>query len=720
MINQQKHREFPFKVSRALLISARLWLKSYSSAISVFTPLIDLIVRLVIAQTVFRSGLVKLANFDVALQLATYEYPVSWLSPHVAATIGLLIEVIVPVLLVFGLLTRTAAFALAALLVVSQVSYLPLDSNLFMIALSLWLFIRGAGAFSFDRVLARGIADSALPLAPTAVHFGQTFSQSGTPLLLLACRLWLGFTLLIATGVAPSWPDSIFLPVGTFASIPPSLLLVFAVLMLAGFAFPPLIMGLLLSISGTVMMGVATEWTAFSLLLLATIGVNGIGALGIDALISGWLERHILFDHRPGGIPKNWPHVVVVGGGFGGLACVNKLKNLPVRITLIDQHNYHLFQPLLYQVATASLSPSDVATPIRSLFRDNANVGVLLGCVDGVDTDARRVHFGPNSLDFDYLVLATGATHSYFGRDDWAAFAQGLKRVEDGVAVRAHVLGAFERAEASADPDRIKRLLTFVIVGAGPTGVELAGAIAELALHGLRGEYRKVDLAMVRVILVQAGDRILPAFPADLSARAAEALASLGVEILLNARVTEIEADRVTIGDQRIATETVLWAAGVVASPAGRWLAAESDSAGRVRVDEQLRVVGHDRIFAIGDTASSEGWDGKLVPGLAPAAKQAGIYVGSLIRTHLGGETHTAPFKYRHQGSMATIGRKAAVVDFGWTRLHGATAWWLWGAVHIGFLEGGRNRASVLVNWIWSYFTLRLGIRLITGDTKPN
>ena len=707
-------------MSRALLISVRLWLKFYGSIVTISIPILDVIVRLTIAQTVFRSGLVKLADFDVAVMLATYEYPVSWMSPHTAAVIGLLIEVVVPVLLTLGLFTRSAAVALAALLAVSQASYLALDSNLFMIALSLWYIVRGAGAFSLDRLLARGIEDSAFPLAPSAVGFGAIVTQYGVPPLLLSFRLWLGLSLLMAAGMVPMMADNLILPLATFAAIPPSLLLFFAALAISGFAFPVLTTGLFLSLSAMTMMGTAVDWTAFSLLFVVTIGLHGIGSFGVDSLIGDWLEKHILFDHQPDGIPADWPHVVVVGGGFGGLACVANLKNLPVRITLIDQHNYHLFQPLLYQIATASLSPADVATPIRGLFRDDANVRVLLGRVDRVDAAARRVHFGPNETEFDYLVLATGAMHSYFGHDDWASFAPGLKRIEDGVAVRCHVLGAFERAESSSDPDRIERLLTFVIVGAGPTGVELAGAIAELAHHGLRGEYRNVDPAMARVILVQSGDRILPAFPPDLSMRASEALERLGVEIRLNARVTNIEAARVCIGDHVIATETVLWAAGVIASPAGKWLGSETDPYGRVKVDEQLRIAGYDRIFAIGDTASSNGWDGKPVPGLAPAAKQAGIYVSGLIRADLVGQSHVAPFRYRHQGSMATIGRKAAVVDFGWMRLHGATAWWLWGAVHIGFLLGVRNRASVLVNWIWSYFTLKVGIRLITGETKLN
>ena len=305
-----------------------------------------------------------------------------------------------------------------------------------------------------------------------------------------------------------------------------------------------------------------------------------------------------------------------------------------------------------------------------------------------------------------------------FGRDEWAPFAPGLKTIEDGVAVRRDVLKAFERAESSDDEAQIQRLLTFVIVGAGPTGVELAGSIAELAHHGLRGEYSNIDPAKARIILVQSGDRVLPTFPESLSAKALESLESLGVEVQLGKRVTEIDDLFVKMGDEKIDTETILWAAGVAASPAGEWLNAETDRSGRVIVDDNLRPQNSKNIFVIGDTASSNGWDGQNVPGLAPAAKQAGKYVAKIIRGEITQKPYTDAFSYKHQGSLATIGRKSAVADFGWLKLHGATAWWLWGAVHVGFLNGGRNRVSLLVNWAWSYFTFRLGIRLITADDK--
>ncbi|MEL6487384.1 MAG: NAD(P)/FAD-dependent oxidoreductase [Pseudomonadota bacterium] len=413
--------------------------------------------------------------------------------------------------------------------------------------------------------------------------------------------------------------------------------------------------------------------------------------------------------------------MVVVGAGFGGLASVARLKRLPVRITLIDKRNYHLFQPLLYQIATATLNPADIATPIRSLFRADGNVRVLKGEVTAIDAGAKILTLANGQdIGFDKLVLATGATHSYFGKDEWGAFAPGLKTIEDGVAVRATILNAFEKAEASDDPERIKRLLTFVIVGAGPTGVELAGAIAELAKLNVEREFRTVDPASARVILVQSGPRILPAFPEELSVKAHAALEALGVEIRTGGRVTQIGETEVCIGsDDFIETETVLWAAGVAASPAAKWLGAKADRSGRVEVSEQMRVIGEDgepieNIFAIGDTAGSNAWDGKPVPGLAPAAKQAGAYVSNVVEAELLGAPCPGPFVYKHQGSLATIGRKAAVADFGAFKLSGAAAWWLWGLVHVGFLTGARNRVTVVINWGWNFFARHSGIRLIT------
>jgi len=411
--------------------------------------------------------------------------------------------------------------------------------------------------------------------------------------------------------------------------------------------------------------------------------------------------------------------VVIVGAGFGGLACANALRHAPVGVTLIDRHNYHLFQPLLYQVATTALAAGDIAIPIRSLLRDQANARVLLGEVTGVDTAGRSVCLGARRIPYDYLVLATGASHSYFGKDEWAAFAPGLKRIEDANDIRSRLLLAFEQAEAAQDEAERAALLTFLIVGAGPTGVELAGAIAELARYGMEKEFRQVDPARARVILVQSGPRILPVFPEALSARAVAALGKLGVEILTDSRVEAIDAEGVLVAGQRIVARNVFWAAGVVASPAARWLAAGYDGSGRVKVAPDLGVPGHPDVFAIGDTALSTAWNGRPVPGLGPAAKQGGQYAARVIRARVAGRAAPPPFRYQHLGSLATIGRKAAVADFGVVRLSGALAWWLWGLVHVYFLAGIRNRISVMLDWAWAYFTYRSSTRLITRPSSP-
>ncbi|MEP3226345.1 MAG: FAD-dependent oxidoreductase [Parasphingorhabdus sp.] len=707
----QEERLSPF-----LRITLRIWTKTYRSIIGLISPFFDILVRIFVAQAIFRSGIVKLSDWDTALSLARFEYPVSWMAPETAALIGVLIEIIAPILLLFGLFTRGAAFAILTLLAVSQIEYVATDLNLWLIAILGWYVLRGAGGFSLDRALAGGLGGSALPFARPAMQFLDFLTTIIAPIWLLIIRLWLAVTLLAVAGaIGMSGPEN-FLPVKTFAGMHAGVAIGLAILLVLGLFIPLAALAMILILSTLAVMGLHPDLTSYPMLLLGILVFFGAGFLSVDRAISAWLEANILFDRKYEDVPDHWPHIVVVGAGFGGLACVNKLKNLPVRITLIDRHNYHLFQPLLYQIATAALSPADVATPIRGLFRNDGNVRVLLGEVSAIDTAENALTYGQNQLTYDHLVLATGASHSYFGKDEWAPFAPGLKTIEDGVSVRAHVLRAFERAESSNDPKRVKRLLTFVIVGAGPTGVELAGAIAELAHQGLKDEFSRIDPAQAQIILVQSGERILPAFPEELSAHAAQSLADLGVDIRLKSRVTDIAADRVQIGeDMEIATETVLWAAGVIASPAGKWLEAETDRAGRVSVDEHMRVAGYDHIFAIGDTAGSNAWDGNPVPGLAPAAKQAGVYVASYIQKQLMESEQIAPFAYKHQGSLATIGRKSAVADFGFMKLHGAIAWWLWGAVHVGFLSGVRNRISVLVNWIWSYFTLQLGIRLITG-----
>lgn len=418
------------------------------------------------------------------------------------------------------------------------------------------------------------------------------------------------------------------------------------------------------------------------------------------------------------GPPTRRHHVVVVGAGFGGLEVVQGLAGSGVSVTLVDRRNHHLFQPLLYQVAGASLSPSEIAWPIRSLFRKRKEVRTLLGEVVDVASDRRRVILDDGSeLAYDTLVIATGARHSYFGHDQWEPYAPGLKSLEDATTIRRRVLIAFEEAEREPDPARRAALQTFVIIGGGPTGVELAGTIAELARSTLVQDFRSIDPSATRIVLIEAGRRLLPVFPEDLSAYTRRALEKLGVEIKLGAPVTDCSADGVIVDGRSIAAETILWAAGVQASPAARWLNAEADRAGRVIVGPDLTAPGHGEIFVIGDTAASTGPDGKPIPGLAPAAKQAGRYVARLVRRRLNGADDGEPFRYRHQGNLATIGRSLAVIDMGRFKFRGAVAWWMWKLIHIYFLIGTQNRLSVALSWIWTHGIGYRGSRLITyGD----
>jgi NADH dehydrogenase len=408
-------------------------------------------------------------------------------------------------------------------------------------------------------------------------------------------------------------------------------------------------------------------------------------------------------------------HVVVVGGGFGGLQLVNGLKGAGVKITLVDRRNHHLFQPLLYQVATTILSTSEIAWPIRHLYADRPDVTVLLGEVTGVDSAARTVTLRNGmTLRYDTLVLATGATHAYFGHDEWAPVASGLKTLEDATTIRRRMLLAFEQAEVEADPAVRQALLTFTIVGAGPTGVELAGIIAELAHLVLPREFRNIDTRTTRVVLVEAGPRVLPTFAGELSDYAQKALEKLGVEVRLGAPVTECNAEGVRIGETFVASRTIVWAAGVTASPAAKWLNVPSDRAGRVVVEKDLSVPGLPDVFVIGDTASVIQENGAPVPGIAPAAKQQGGYVAKVIRARIAGRPAPSPFRYRHQGSLATIGRSAAIIDFGRIKLKGWIAWWIWGLAHIYFLIGTRSRFAVAWSWLWIYLSGQHSARLIT------
>ncbi|MCC8939381.1 NAD(P)/FAD-dependent oxidoreductase [Bradyrhizobium sp. Arg68] len=414
------------------------------------------------------------------------------------------------------------------------------------------------------------------------------------------------------------------------------------------------------------------------------------------------------------------PHrVVIVGAGFGGLEAAFGLKGAPVEITLIDRRNHHLFQPLLYQVATASLATSEIAWPIRYLLRDRPEVTTLFANVGGVDAANKRVLLDDGgSVPYDTLILATGSRHAYFGHDEWEPFAPGLKTLEDATTLRRRILVAFERAERETDPEVRAALLTFVVIGAGPTGVEMAGTIADLARDTLPRDFRHIDTRMARVVLIEAGQRVLPAFPDDLSAYAQRALESLGVEVVLGEPVTECTADGVVYGGNKLAARTIVWAAGVRASRAAEWLGAPADRAQRLQVEPDLTVPGHPEIFAVGDTVTIKGPDGNQVPGIAPAAKQEGRYAAALIKARLNGET-LSPFRYKHAGNLAQIGKRLAVIDFGWMKLRGALAWWIWGIAHIYFLIGLRNRIAVALNWLWIHARNQRAARLITqGSSK--
>ena len=405
--------------------------------------------------------------------------------------------------------------------------------------------------------------------------------------------------------------------------------------------------------------------------------------------------------------------VVIVGAGFGGLSAAKRFANSPFDVTVVDRHNYHLFQPLLYQVATAGLSPADIASPIRGILRHQRNAEVLLAKVSGLDLSNKEVVAEGRRIPFDYLIIATGAEHAYFGHD-WASYAPGLKTIDDATYLRRRILLAFERAESVKDAAERRRLLNFVVVGGGPTGVEIAGAIAELARRALASDFRSIDPRCARIILIEAAPRLLTPFDPTLSAAARRSLEQLGVEVRLSAGVTDCDCSGVSIGDERIETRTIVWAAGVKASPAAEWLAADSDRAGRVLVRADLSVPGQPDIFVIGDAAAAIGADGKPLPGVAPVAKQQGQYVADLLIARTQGRTLRS-FRYRDFGSMATIGRKRAVAQFAAVKLSGVTAWLLWSLAHIYFLIGFRNRLTVALNWAWSYATFQRGTRLITG-----
>jgi NADH:ubiquinone reductase (H+-translocating) len=413
------------------------------------------------------------------------------------------------------------------------------------------------------------------------------------------------------------------------------------------------------------------------------------------------------------------PKVVIVGAGFGGLEAAKALNRVAVDVIVIDRQNHHCFQPLLYQVATAALSPAEIAWPIRHILRQQRNATVLMAEVSGIDLAGRFVQTGAGPISYDYLVIATGATHSYFGHDDWIDFAPGLKRIEDATRIRRSILLAFEHAELAHDDAERQRLLTFVIVGGGATGVEMAGAIAEIARQTLAKDFRRIDPRSSRIILLEAGPRVLPTLPEDLSAYAERTLTRMGVDVRTSTRVINCDRRGVDLDRGRIDAGTIIWAAGVVASPAARWLGAEHDRAGRVLVRPDLSLPDHPEVFVIGDAAGVHDQTGAMVPGVAPAAKQMGRYVGRVIAARVDETPSLPPFRYRSLGDLATIGRRAAVVNFGYLRLKGFVGWLFWSLVHIYFLIGVKNRFIVAFTWLWDYLTFHRGARLITEVPPP-
>src|ERR1700758_1019084 len=704
----------------------------FASLARLLSPVFDVLIRLWLAAGFLVTDVMQHMLPGGQAIVRDHPSPSASLLAGLAATgFGIFIQTICPVLLAAGLFTRFAALALLLQVLVLQ---MPGHAQLapYSVALLGWIVVLGPGPLSLDGMFRPGMGAAALPLVGLVSRGLAGLTRRIGPAYAFLLRLWIAAGLAAIAvggvkGLTNMLPASMATP-GSMALLPqmagmatglgPWALLTFAALLALGLLTRAVALVLIVLIpTGMLSWGSHFGWiTLLNLPLLGVPLLYGAGAISLDyAIAAAFRRRFPPFEALPAPAVASLPHVVIIGGGFGGLAAVRGLRYARCRVTLLDQRNYHLFQPLLYQVATASLSPADIATPLREMFRFQANVRVLLGEVTGVDPALRQITLGETQLAYDYLIIGTGARHSYFGHDNWAPAAPGLKGIEDALDIRRRLLLAFEAAESSQNEAERRAWLTFIIVGGGPTGVELAGAIAELARHGLTREFRTFDPATARIVLVQAAARVLPTFPSSLSAAAKRSLAALGVEVLTSREVKALDGGGADVGGQWIAARTVVWAAGVTASPVGAWLGVETDRAGRVQVGPDLRVPGRSEIFVIGDTATCNAWRGMPAPGLAPAAKQGGTYAARAIRAALTGRSAPPPFRYRHYGSLATIGRQAAVADFGGVRVRGAPAWWLWGTAHIVFLIGARNRFTVLATWLWAYLTFRRGSRLITG-----
>ena len=678
---------------------------------------LDLAIRFWLGKAFLTEAVVSMAvHVPMTMSIASAIAPT--VDHVVASPLGGVIATLCPTLLIIGLCSRIVALPLLFEACALQGSDGPSPLHLYWVVLLGWIIVRGPGTISIDALLSRGLVSTAIPGTAALGRATGAATRILEPWYRLALRLWIAAAPLPLGATVLGLPDSgMRKQLGPWlASYPPTIgaapliSLIAAGLLISGFGtrVVAVILALVVPLSGATMQ---LDERLYWALALGILILRGPGPFSLDRLVE---EAFRLTARREAPKGESLPHVVVVGGGFGGIAAARGLAGAACRVTLVDRRNYHLFQPLLYQVATAGLSPADIATPIRSLFRLQPNVRVLLGEVVGMRPASREVMIGRSSLAYDYLVVATGAQHSYFGKDDWAAYAPGLKTLEDATEIRRRLLTAFERAEGADDPAERAAWMTFVIVGGGPTGVELAGAIAELARHGLDKEFRAIDPAAATVVLVQSAPRLLPTFPPALSIDAAMTLEQLGVTVRLEAKVEDVDENGVLFAGEALPARTVLWAAGVQASPAAKWLGAQPDKAGRVAVGPDLSVDASGVIFVVGDVAASLAWNGEPVPGLAPAAKQGGAYVAHVIRRRIEGRAAPKPFRYHHAGSLATIGRQAAVADFHGLKVRGAVAWWLWGAAHILFLVGGRNRSAVLLEWVWAYLTYRRGSRLIT------